>query len=157
MPRLGRGTGQRHGGCERLEPGRTETARNPGPQSAEEEVMAHVLVECAVRGTLMAAVTAVILWATRIKTPVAVHAAWTGVLLSMLLLPVWTMWGPRASMRVLPPVPAPREIVTTPPAAVPEAPQAERRRSDPVESVTAQPQGSDWQRVLLGLYALVAS
>ncbi len=103
--------------------------------------MARLLVECAVRGTLVAAVTAVILWATRIKTPAAVHAAWTGVLLSMLLLPVWTMWGPRASMRVLPPVPSPREIVTTPPAAVREAPQAERRRSDTVDSVTAHSAG----------------
>jgi beta-lactamase regulating signal transducer with metallopeptidase domain len=119
--------------------------------------MARVLVECAVRGTLMAAVTVLILWATRVKTPVAVHAAWTGVVLSMLLLPVWTMWGPRASMRVLPPVPARREIVTTPQAAVPEAQQAERGRSDTVESVTAQAQSSDWQRALLGLYVLVAS
>ena len=68
--------------------------------------MARLLVECAVRGTLIATVTAVILWATRIKTPVALHAAWTGVLLSMLLLPVWTAWGPRTSVRVLPPVPA---------------------------------------------------
>ena len=120
--------------------------------------MVRVLVECAVRGTLMAAVTAVILWATRIKTPVAVHGAWTCVLLSMLLLPVWTMWGPRAPMRVLPPTaPVPREIVTTPAAAVPEAQQAERRWSDTVEFVTAQAQGADWQRVLLGLYVLVAS
>src|ERR1700726_519117 len=154
MPRLGRGTGQRHGGCERLEPGRTETARNPGAQSAEEEVMAHVLVECAVRGTLTAAVTAVILWATRIKTPVARHAAWTGVLLSMLLLPVWTVWGPRASMRVLPPMPAPREIVARLSGPGLHVPPANQRPLDTVDSALVQTQGRDWQRVLLGIYVV---
>jgi len=32
--------------------------------------MVRLLIECAVRGTLIATVTAVILWATRIKAPV---------------------------------------------------------------------------------------
>jgi hypothetical protein len=118
--------------------------------------MARLLVECALRGTLAATVTAVILRATRIKTPVALHAAWTGVLLSMLLLPVWTAWGPRASMRVLPPVPAPREIVARLPGAVLHGPLANQRPSETVDSTTVQTRGPDWQRVLLGFYMMIA-
>src|ERR1700689_2083722 len=45
------------------------------------------------------------------------------------------------------PMPAPREILTTPPAAVGEAPQVDRGSLDTVESSTAQAQGSDWPRV----------
>jgi hypothetical protein len=118
--------------------------------------MARLLVECTVRGTLTATVTAVILWATRIKTPVALHAAWTGVLLSMLLLPVWTVWGPRASMRVLPPMPAPREIVARLSGPGLHVPPANQRPLDTVDSALVQTQGRDWQRVLLGIYVVIA-
>jgi BlaR1 peptidase M56/SurA N-terminal domain len=118
--------------------------------------MTRVLVECAVRGTLIAAVTAIILWTARIKMPVVRHAAWTGVLMSMLLLPIWTMWGPRASMRVLPPLPGFHEIATAPPATALEVLLADLTPSDTVESVTAQAPGPNWLRVWLGLYLLVA-
>jgi hypothetical protein len=104
----------------------------------------------------MATVTAVILWTPRIKTPVARHAAWTAVLVSMLLLPVWTAWGPRAPMRVLPPIPAPREIMAAPPAALRTARPADRRPLETVEPVGAHTQGPDWQRVVLGVYIVVA-
>ena len=30
------------------------------------------------------------------------HSAWTGVVILMLLLPVWTAWGPKVSWRILP-------------------------------------------------------
>jgi hypothetical protein len=118
--------------------------------------MGHLLVECAVRGTLIATVTAIILSATRIKTARPLHAAWTGVLLSMLLLPLWTVWGPRASMRVLLPMPAPWEIVASPSAAVLQVLQGNARPAEIIESV-ALAQGTDWQRVLLGIYLVVAS
>jgi hypothetical protein len=118
--------------------------------------MVRLLVECAVRGTLTATVTGVILWATRIKTPVALHAAWTGVLLSMLFLPVWTVWGPRASMRVLPPMPAPREIMARVPGPVLHVPQTNQGPLETVDSASVQTQGRDWQRVLLGIYVVIA-
>jgi hypothetical protein len=117
--------------------------------------MARLLVESAVRGTLIATVTAVILRATRIKAPVALHAAWAGVLLSMLLLPVWTAWGPRASMRVLPPVLASREILAAAAETVFQVPQADRGPLETVEA-TAPRQAQDWNRILLGVYIVVA-
>jgi hypothetical protein len=118
--------------------------------------MGRLLVECAVRAALIAAATAGVLRATRIRTPVVLHAAWTGVLLSMLLLPLWTVWGPRASMRVLLPMPAPWEIVAAPSAGVLHVLQGNPRPAGIVESVP-QAEGPDWQRVLRGLYLVVAS
>jgi hypothetical protein len=118
--------------------------------------MERLLVDCAVRGTLMAVVTAVILWVTRIKTPRALHAAWTGVVLSMLLLPLWTVWGPRASMRVLLPTRMPWESASAPSAAVLQVLQGNGRPPAIAESV-AQTQGPNWQWVLLGLYLMIVS
>ena len=51
--------------------------------------------------------TAAVLGLLRVKSAGARHAAWAGVTVLMLLLPAWTAWGPRATVRVLPPVAAP--------------------------------------------------
>ena len=40
----------------------------------------------------------------KVKEPTAQHQIWTGVLTFMLLLPIWTPRGPKASLRVLPPL-----------------------------------------------------
>jgi GWxTD domain-containing protein len=62
--------------------------------------MERLLVECLVRATLIAAGTGVVLSLARIRTPAALHAVWTSVVIAMLLLPLWTVWGPKASMPV---------------------------------------------------------
>ena len=64
--------------------------------------MEQLLVESAVRGTLIAASVGGVLWATRLRAPALLHAMWTCVVIAMLLLPLWTLWGPKASMQVLP-------------------------------------------------------
>jgi bla regulator protein BlaR1 len=64
--------------------------------------MERFVLECAIRAALIAIVTAALLAMMRIKTASARHAAWTGVMLSMLLLPLWTAWGPKTYLRVLP-------------------------------------------------------
>jgi hypothetical protein len=66
--------------------------------------MENQLLECSLRAALMAAGTAVALSTLRVRTPAARHIAWTGVLVAMLLLPVLTAWGPKASLPVLPAV-----------------------------------------------------
>jgi uncharacterized protein (TIGR03435 family) len=60
------------------------------------------LLECAIRATLIAAVIALILSVMRIKTAPVLHAVWAGVVVWMMLLPVWVAWGPKASLPVLP-------------------------------------------------------
>src|SRR5262249_50980488 len=48
-----------------------------------------------------------------IKPAAARHTAWTSVMLTMLLLPIWTAWGPKTPIRLLPPV-EPHGSVATP-------------------------------------------
>ena len=66
--------------------------------------MERLFVECAVRAALIAVVTAIVLRTIGVKPAAARHTAWTSVMLTMLLLPVWTLWGPKAPIRLLPPV-----------------------------------------------------
>jgi hypothetical protein len=66
--------------------------------------MESLFVECAVRAVLIAVVTAVVLRMIGIKPAAARHTAWTSVMLTMLLLPIWTIWGPKTPIRLLPPV-----------------------------------------------------
>ncbi|HEY7189010.1 MAG TPA: hypothetical protein VH436_20775, partial [Vicinamibacterales bacterium] len=62
--------------------------------------MDSVLLEAAVRALLMALATGALVWVMRVKTAAGQHAAWTVVLLGMLMLPLWMLWGPKASLPV---------------------------------------------------------
>ena len=64
--------------------------------------MERLVVEYAVRITLIAAVIATVLWILRIKAASARHAVWAGVVLVMLLLPAFLSWGPKVSLPLLP-------------------------------------------------------
>jgi hypothetical protein len=66
--------------------------------------MERLFLECAVRAALIVGATAVVLYAMRVKAATAKHSVWTGVVALMLLLPIWTAWGPKASLRVLRPL-----------------------------------------------------
>ena len=66
--------------------------------------MGYLFLECSVRAALMIGAAAIVLSVMKVKEPTAKHQIWTGVLALMLLLPVWTSWGPKASLRVLPPL-----------------------------------------------------
>jgi GWxTD domain-containing protein len=59
-----------------------------------------VLLEAAVRALLLALATGAVVWVMRVKTAAGQHAAWRVVLLGMLALPLWMMWGPQASLPV---------------------------------------------------------
>jgi beta-lactamase regulating signal transducer with metallopeptidase domain len=67
-------------------------------------MMEHLFFECSVRAALIIGSAAIVLSAMKVKEPTAKHQIWTGVLTLMLLLPIWTPWGPKASLRVLPPL-----------------------------------------------------
>lgn len=60
------------------------------------------VLECSVRAVLVAAAVAVVVKAFRISNARARHLAWCGVVAAMLLLPAFTAWGPKATVRVLP-------------------------------------------------------
>ena len=64
--------------------------------------MQTLLIESAIRATLIAAVIGLVLFAMRIKTASVLHAVWASVVVLMMLLPAWVAWGPKASLPVLP-------------------------------------------------------
>src|ERR1700719_5163959 len=67
--------------------------------------MERLFLECAVRALLLITGTATLLYIMRVKDAAAKHRVWTNVIALMLLLPVWATWGPKVSLRVLPPLP----------------------------------------------------
>jgi bla regulator protein blaR1 len=87
-----------------------------------------LLIESAVRATLIAAAVALVLWAMRIKTASVLHAVWASVVVWMLLLPAWVVWGPKAPLRILPPEAGSTRTIAIPmvetPAAAPVEIQA---------------------------------
>ena len=64
--------------------------------------MTSLVLESALRATLVIASVAVVLKALRVESPAVRHALWTGVLILMLLLPALVAWGPNAPLPVLP-------------------------------------------------------
>ena len=112
--------------------------------------MGRLMLECAIRAALIGAGTALVLSMVRVKNAAARHAAWTGVLVAMLLLPAWTAWGPKAAVRVLP-APAVVEPVATITAL--DNPQPVRiEPARPAPHTRAVP----WREMLLGVYVLGA-
>jgi beta-lactamase regulating signal transducer with metallopeptidase domain len=119
--------------------------------------MERLFVECAVRAALIAMVTAVLLRTIGIKTAAARHTAWTSVMLTMLVLPIWTALGPKTPVRLLPPVErhasieAPLQNVVTSPVRLTEM--------RPVQTSVTHPSGPTWtwQSLLLIVYGIGAS
>ena len=66
--------------------------------------MERLFFECSVRAALLVAGAALVLYVMRVKAPAAKHSVWAVVVQLMLVLPIWTAWGPKASLRVLPPL-----------------------------------------------------
>jgi beta-lactamase regulating signal transducer with metallopeptidase domain len=64
--------------------------------------MMDLLVETAIRVTVLAFGVALMLALLRIRSPRLVHRAWSAVVVVMLLLPAFVAWGPVFSMPLLP-------------------------------------------------------
>jgi hypothetical protein len=60
------------------------------------------ILDWSLRAALMAAGTAAVLVILRVRAASARHIAWTAVMVAMLLLPIFTTWGPKAPVRVPP-------------------------------------------------------
>jgi beta-lactamase regulating signal transducer with metallopeptidase domain len=104
--------------------------------------MTRLFLECAIRAALIVAGTAIVLYALRVKAATVKHSVWVGVVLLMLMLPMWTAWGPKASLRVLPPL----AQITANEAIAPAGNLS--------TSFVPSPLISTWQAVLLGVYLL---
>ena len=122
--------------------------------------MERVLIESAIRAVLLATATAAVLKLLRITTASGRHAAWTVVLLAMLTLPLWTVWGPKAALPVLP-TRSVSVVVAEPSAAVEHVPfvaPADESVATTAVTVagplTTQASNISWRAIALVIYGL---
>jgi len=118
--------------------------------------MEHSILEWSIRALLLVIGTALLVTALRIRGASALHRAWTAAMVAMLLLPLWTKWGPSVTAPVLPAArerTTPADVFPTsvmPPEVMsPEmspAPLTEPSRSVP------RPTRPDWQQLLAAVY-----
>src|SRR5580692_9849443 len=115
--------------------------------------MQSLLVECFVRTSLLAAVIALVLYAMRIKAASARHAVWAGVVIVMLALPGWTVWGPKAALPVLAQQPRQAQIAFAPLWPTREISTIVRLRTRPENPARFD---WNWPVAFAGVYLLVA-
>jgi bla regulator protein BlaR1 len=113
--------------------------------------MESVIIESAVRATLIWAAVALVLKAMGVKAATARHAAWASVAVTMLLLPLLLLWGPQASIPVLPAKAAATPSVFADQAAVLPSPAAENLFQPSAPGVWG------WPALAVGLYLLGAA
>src|SRR5438552_121260 len=86
---------------------------------------------------------------------VARHRAWTGVVLFMLMLPLWMAFGYQVPLRMLSPIPQHGELTGSVPAAtVPVVITQMNDHSSAISKGDATPQVMDWREFMLGIYVL---
>src|SRR5215471_1380791 len=118
--------------------------------------MESLFVESPVRAALIAVVTAVVLRTIGIKPAAARHTAWTSVMLTMLLLPIWTAWGPKTPIRLLPAVGWHGSVETPLQNVLPYSVRVTETRQ--VKTSGPHPTGRNWtwQSLLLIVYGFGA-
>ena len=121
--------------------------------------MAAFLLELAIRATLVAGGTALVLRVLRIQAASIRHAAWTGVVIVMLCLPAWTASGAKLALPVLSsatdqPAISPPSVTPTPTPSV--QPQAALDPAASSPSIGSKPVALKWPTVLTAVYVAVA-
>ncbi|MCL4851422.1 MAG: TIGR03435 family protein [Bryobacteraceae bacterium] len=114
-----------------------------------------LIIEASVRVVFVAAGVAAVVYGLRIGSARARHLAWCGVLLAMLLLPAFCAWGPKATLRVLPPSEAPALIASAATYVKPHEPSSMPSRSDQMDAAPAPVQA--WPDLLWTAYLLIAA
>jgi bla regulator protein BlaR1 len=116
--------------------------------------MTRLFLECAIRAALVVTGTAIVLYALRVNAARIKHRVWTAVVLLMLLLPLWTAWGPKAPVRVLPPLTeSTANQVGVPTSTISLSAVRLDNTSESSEPAT-RPPVSKLQALLLGIYLL---
>jgi len=116
--------------------------------------MQHLILECALRSLLIAISAGTVLHILQVRNARVRHAVWASVVALMLALPVWTAWGPRAVVRVLPP-PATPAVSRS---AAPEAAVSAQALPQAFHAETPLPPSRSlawsWRNCLAALYLL---
>ena len=113
-----------------------------------------VLLDLALRAGILAIIIAVIVRATRLRSPAGRHLAWTVVLIGMLSLPLWAACGPRIRI----PLPSSTPTVQMPMAWAPRESTIRQDASratlsfNTVDSADSGRQPISWDTLALMLY-----
>jgi hypothetical protein len=114
--------------------------------------MEHSILQWSIRALLLVLGTGLLVTALRIRGASALHRAWTAAMLAMLLLPLWTQWGPSVTVPVLP---AARERTTPaevrPSSVMPPEEMSPAPLTEPSQPVP-QPTRPNWQQLLAAVY-----
>src|ERR1700722_18268052 len=120
--------------------------------------MQNLILECALRASLIAIGTGAVLHMLGVKAARTRHGVWASVVVLMLALPVWTAWGPRAVVRVLKPVLKPGAAAaidrSTEPTAAFVAPALPQVFRVEVSKPPVQSLAWTWRNWLAGIYVL---
>jgi hypothetical protein len=117
--------------------------------------MEPLFLEFTIRAALLVGGTAIVMFAFRVMDAAAKHKIWTGVMLLMLMLPALNVWGPKASVRLLP---AMRQVTRV--GGFPLADDSSARILSPgtinlkAYRQTTQPSLWTWRNIFLGVYLL---
>jgi bla regulator protein blaR1 len=122
--------------------------------------MEWLVLEFILRSGLIVLTAATVLRVLGIRAAAAQHAVWVGVLVVMLLLPLWILWGPKAALAVLPARDASPKVMTAPstsadPAATVAMPvePSELSSESPIRSSSAILLNWNWSWNMIGLAA----
>lgn len=116
--------------------------------------MVHSLLDWSIRASLIVLGVATIAGGLRLRSATALHRVWTAALVAMLLLPVWTAWGPKASAPILPMVREARVMKFAPELADPSLPAVSSASSSfGTQEFEQAPAIWNWERALRGVYA----
>jgi GWxTD domain-containing protein len=124
--------------------------------------MEGMLVEAAIRALLLAVAAAAVVKLLRVTTAAGRHAMWTVVLMGMLVLPLWMVWGPKASFPVMssPPLtgwiraPWARPTVAARVGASQEITPASETASTQGTAATAATSRVTWRTTVIFIYGL---
>ena len=114
--------------------------------------MLNFFLECAIRAALIVGGTALVLRLLRVRVASVKHRVWLAVRLLMLALPLWTAWGPKAELRLLP---ASVERFASPPTAPPVIPAVGTAQPAAAPRQIAGPRQrlfTTGEEILLGIY-----
>jgi uncharacterized protein (TIGR03435 family) len=121
--------------------------------------MTTLLLEFGIRTALIAAGTATVLWILRIKSASVRHAAWSAVVVTMLVLPLWLASGVHVSLPVLTPAPTNTGVATDSVSVAPPAPATPSTVDALADSQPAftpaapsPPATIDWRAFFIGAY-----
>ena len=119
--------------------------------------MERSIVEWSIRALLMVVGTGLVTSTLRVHAASALHRAWTAAMVAMLLLPVWTKWGPSVTAPLLPAVHGRATRPEIPVGAL--MPRAELSQAELPQAADAEPfrsaprsPGPHWQVILLAVY-----